>query len=87
MKRSKYSDSQIMAILKQAESGVPVPELCREHNIGNSTFYKWRSKYGGMEASDVKRLKELEDENRRLKQMYADLSLKSQMQEEIIKKL
>ena len=64
-----------------------MPELCRKYGVGNSTFYKWRSKYGGMEASDVKRLKELEDENRRLKQMYADLSLKSQMQEEIIKKL
>lgn len=61
--------------------------LCRKYGIGNSTFYKWREKYGGMEASDVRRLKELEEENRRLKQMYADLSLKSQMQEDIIKKL
>ena len=83
----RLSESQIVGILKEAESGIPVPELCRKYAIGNSTFYKWRSKYGGMEASDVKRLKELEEENRRLKQMYADLSLKSQMQEEIIKKL
>ncbi len=66
---------------------MPVPDICREHGIGLSTVYKWRSKYGGMEASDVRRLKELEEENRKLKQMYADLSLKSQMQEEIIKKL
>ena len=83
----RLTESQIVGILKEAESGVPVPELCRRHNVGQSTFYKWRSKYGGMEASDVRRMKELEEENRRLKQMYADLSLKSQMQEEIIKKL
>jgi len=83
----RLTESQIVAILKEAEAGVPVPELCRKHGIGQSTFYKWRSKYGGMEASDVRRLKELEEENRRLKQKYADLSLKSRMQEEIIKKL
>ncbi len=81
MRKSKFSETQIVAFLKQAESGVPVPDICREHGIGLSTFYKWRSKYGGMEASDVRRLKELEEENRKLKQMYADLSLKSQMQE------
>lgn len=83
----RLTESQIVSILKEAEAGIPVPELCRKHSIGQSTFYKWRSKYGGMEASDVQRLKELEEENRRLKQMYAELSLKSQMQEEIIKKL
>lgn len=83
----RLTESQIVAILKEAEAGISVPELCRSHGIGQSTFYKWRSKYGGMEASDVRRLKELEEENRRLKQMYADLSLKSRMQEEIIKKL
>ena len=83
----RLTESQIVGILKEAEAGTPVPELCRKYAIGNSTFYKWRSKYGGMEASDVRRLKELEEENRRLKQMYADLSLKSQMQEEVIKKL
>ena len=87
MKVSRYSDSQILSILKQAEAGTPVPALCREHGMSSATFYKWRAKYGGMELSDVKRLKELEEENRRLKQMYADLSLKSQLQEEIIKKL
>ena len=72
MKKSKYSDSQIMAILKQAEAGSPVPELCREHGMSSATFYKWRSKYGGMDASMMGRLKELEEENRRLKKMYAE---------------
>ena len=81
----RMTESQIVAILKEAEAGMPVKDLCRKYGIGNSTFYKWREKYGGMEASDVRRLKELEEENRRLKQMYADLSLKSQMQEDIIK--
>src|SRR5690625_7040293 len=65
---------------------MPGKDLCRKYSIGNSTFYKWRAKYGGMEVSEVHRLKELEEENRRLKQMYADLSLKSMLQEEIIKK-
>ena len=81
------TESQIVAILKEAEAGMPVKDICRKYGIGHSTFYKWREKYGGMEASDVRRLKELEEENRRLKQMYAELSLKSQMQEDIIKKL
>ena len=81
------TESQIVAILKEAEAGMLVKDICRKYGIGNSTFYKWREKYGGMEASDVRRLKELEEENRRLKQMYAELSLKSQMQEDIIKKL
>ncbi|PYE29881.1 putative transposase [Idiomarina fontislapidosi] len=83
----RMTESQIVAILKEAEAGMPVKYICRKYGIGNSTFYKWREKYGGMEASDVRRLKELEEENRRLKQMYAELSLKSQMQEDIIKKL
>jgi putative transposase len=83
----KMTEHQIVAILKEAEAGVPVKELCRTYGMGNSTFYKWREKYGGMETSDIKRLKELEAENRKLKQMFAELSLKSQLQEEIIKKL
>ena len=66
MKRSRYTDSQIMAILKQAEAGTPVPELCREHGMSSATFYKWRAKYGGMDASMMSRLKELEAENQRL---------------------
>ena len=83
----RMTESQIVSILKEADAGVPVKELCRQHGISSSTFYKWKAKYGGMEASDVKRLKELEEENRRLKQMYAELSLKSQLQADIIKKL
>lgn len=83
----KKTESQIVAILKEAEVGLTIKDLCRKYDIGQSTFYKWRAKYGGMEVSDIKRLKELEEENRRLKQMYADLSLKSKLQEEIIKKL
>ena len=71
MKTARYSDAQIMGILKQAESGVPVSELCREHGMSSASFYKWRAKFGGMDASLMKRMKELEDENRRLKKMYA----------------
>ena len=83
----RMTESQIVAILKEADAGMAVKDMCRKYGVANSTFYKWREKYGGMEASDVKRLKELEQENRRLKQMYADLRLQSQLQEEIIKKL
>ena len=83
----RRTESQIVAILKEADAGVPAKEICRQYSIANSTFYKWREKYGGMEASDVRRLTELEEENRKLKQMYAELSLKSQMQEELTKKL
>lgn len=69
MKKSRFTDSQIMAILKQAEAGTPVTELCREHVMSSASFYKWRSRFGGMDASMMARLKELEDENRRLKKM------------------
>jgi len=69
MKRSRFSNNQILSILKQAESGIPVSQLCREHGISNATFYNWRAKYGGMDASLMARLKELEEENRRLKKM------------------
>ena len=86
MKKSRYSDSQIMAILKQAETGCPVPELCREHGMSSATFYKWRSKYGGMDASMMSRLKELEDENRRLKKMYAEERLKAEIIQEAMAK-
>jgi len=79
MKKSRFSDRQIVLILKQAESGVPVPEICREHGISIATFYKWRSKYGGMDASLMKRLKELEKENCRLKKIYADERLKAEI--------
>lgn len=86
MKKSQYTDSQIIAILKQAESGTPVPELCREHGMSSATFYKWRSKYGGMDASLMARMKELEDENRRLKKMYAEERLKSEIIQEAMAK-
>ena len=81
-----HSDSQILAILKQAEAGTPVPELCREHGMSNATFYKWRAKYGGMDASMLARLKELEEENRRLKKMYAEERLKAEIVQEALQK-
>ncbi len=86
MKTSRFSDSQIIAILKQAEAGSPVPELCREHGISGATFYKWRSKFGGMDASLMGRMKELEDENRRLKKMYAEEKLKAEIIAEAMQK-
>lgn len=79
MKKSRFTDSQIIAVLKQAETGTPVPDLCREHGISSATFYKWRAKFGGMDASLMARLKELEDENRRLKKMYAEEKLKAEI--------
>lgn len=86
MKKSRFSDAQILAVLKQAEGGVPVPELCREHGISSATFYKWRARYGGMDASLMARLKELEDENRRLKKMYAEERLKAEIVQEALTK-
>ena len=86
MKKSRYSDSQIIAIIKQAEAGTPVPELCREHGMSSASFYKWRSKYGGMDASMMTRLEELENENRRLKKMYADERLKAEIIQEAMAK-
>ncbi len=86
MKKVQFSDSQIMVILKQAESGIPVPELCREHGMANSTFYKWRAKYGGMDASLLTRMKELESENRQLKKMYAEERLKAEIIQEAMAK-
>jgi len=84
MKKSRFSDSQVLSILKQAENGVPVPELCREHGISSATFYKWRAKFGGMDASMMARLKELEEENRRLKKMYAEERLKAEIRKEAL---
>ena len=86
MRKSRYTDSQIMAILKQAEAGTPVPALCREHGMSSALFYKWRSKFGGMDASMIKRLKELEAENARLKKMYADVQLQNEVIKEAIEK-
>jgi putative transposase len=86
MKKSRYFDSQILAIIKQAESGVPISELCREHGMSNASFYKWRAKYSGIDASLMARMKELEDENRRLKKMYAEERLKSEIIQEAMAK-
>jgi putative transposase len=86
MKKSRYSDSQILNILKQAESGVPVTELCREHGMSSATFYKWRAKYGGMDASMMARMKELEKENRQLKKMYAEAQMKNEVLQEVLGK-
>lgn len=86
MKKSKFSDSQILSILKQAEAGRPIPELCREHGMSSGSFYKWRAKYGGMDASMMSRLKELEAENSRLKKMYAEERLKAEILKEAIEK-
>ena len=86
MKTSRFTDSQIMAILKQNEAGSNVPDLCREHGISSASFYKWRTKFGGMDASLMKRMKELEDENCRLKKMYAEEKLKAEIAKEIIEK-
>lgn len=86
MKKSRFTDSQILAILKQAEIGRSVPELCREHGMSNATFYKWRARYGGMDASLMVRMKELEDENRRLKKMYAEERLKAEIIQEAMAK-
>ena len=86
MKKSKFSDSQILSIIKQSEAGTPVPELCREHGISAATFYKWRAKFGGVDASMMNRLKELENENSRLKKMYAEERLKAEILKEAIEK-
>ncbi|WP_028774881.1 transposase [Shewanella waksmanii] len=86
MRKSKFTETQIVSIIKEAGSGVPVPEVCRKYGIGQSSFYKLRSKYGGMEASDVKRLKELEEENRRLKDMFSNAEPKALDAEDIIAK-
>ena len=86
MKKSRFTDSQILAVLKQVEAGSPVPELCREHGISSTTFYKWRSKFGGMDASLMARMKELEDENRRLKKLYVEAQLSTDLLKEALAK-
>ena len=86
MKKSRYTDSQIINILNQAEAGTPVPELCREHGMSSASFYKWRAKYGGMDVSMMTRMKELEAENARLKKMYADMQLQNEVIREAMEK-
>ena len=86
MKKSRFTDSQIIAVLKQAEAGTPVPELCREHGISSATFYKWRSKFGGMSVPDAKRLKELETENTRLKKLLAEQLFENDVIKDVLRK-
>lgn len=86
MKGKRYSEEKIIAILKEHESGIPVADLCRRHGVSEQSIYRWKTKFGGMEVSDAKRLRELEDENRRLKRMVADLSLDKQMLEDVLAK-
>jgi len=86
MKQSKYSEAQIMGILNRAENGVPVADLCREHGMSSASFYKWRAKYGGMDASLISRMKALDEENKRLKKMYAEKSMQNDLLKEALGK-
>ncbi len=86
MKKSKYSEEQIIGILKEAEAGIAVSELCRKYGISDQTYYNWKAKYGGMTVSDARKLKQLEDENRRLKNIVADLTLDNQALKAVISK-
>ena len=87
MKRSRFSEQQIITVLKEAESGVKVVDLCRRHGMGQSTFFKWKSKYGGLEVSELRRIKRLEEENHRLKKMFADLSLEHHALKDVMSKI
>lgn len=86
MKRSQYTESQVVGILKEADAGMAVKEICRKYGISDGTYYKWKSKYGGLELSDVRRMRELEAENAKLKRMYADVSLENQALKDLLSK-
>ena len=86
MKKSRYTESQIIKVLNEVEGGRKIEDICREYGISDATYYNWKSKYGGMTASDIRKLKDLEDENRRLKRMYADLSLQHEALKDVIEK-
>jgi putative transposase len=86
MRKSKFSEHKIIAIMKAVEAGKAVRDVCREHEISDATYYKWKTKYSGMEAADIRRLRELEEENRRLKHMYAELSLEHRILKEVLEK-
>ena len=86
MKKSKYKEEQIVGILKEVEAGIKVSEICRKYGISDATYYNWKAKYGGMASGDIKRLRQLEDENRRLKHLIADLTLDNQALKAVISK-
>ena len=86
MKKSRFTETQIVSILKQADAGVPVKDLCRQAGISVATYYQWKSKYGGLEASELRRVKDLEAENTRLKRMYAELALDNAAMKDLIAK-
>ena len=86
MKIGRFNEPQILGILKQAESCVPVAELCREHGMSSASFYKWRAKYGGLDASMISQMKAMDDENRRLKKMFAELSMQNELLKEALGK-
>ena len=86
MKKSKFTEEQVVYALKQAEAGVPIKELCRKYGVSDATFYTWRKKYGGLVAEEMRRLKQLEDENRRLKGLVADLALDKQILQDVLSK-
>lgn len=86
MKKSRFSEQQIINILKQADAGGKVQDICRQYGISDATYYKWKSKYGGLEASDIKRLREVEAENSKLKRMFADLALENRALKDLIEK-
>jgi len=86
MKKSRFTESQIVAVLKEVETGVPVQEVCRKHGISDATYYNWKSKYGGMEVSDLRRMKEMEQELHQLKRLYADMALENRALKDLLEK-
>ena len=86
MRQSQFTEEQIIGVLKQAEAGIKTAEICRQHGISSATYYKWKAKYGGLEVSEARRLRQLEDENRRLKQIVADLTLDNQALKTVLAK-